>query len=141
MDINDIKIDKYEKEIQELELKILVRPQKTQKEVSLLKCDVCQQTFTKNSELEHHLTSHPEVIPIPCELCGKVLYTKWRMEHHMKGHQVINRRKCHFFNNNKCCPFEKLGCKFAHEPSKKCKYGESCQEQMCQFQHVSQLMW
>ena len=42
---------------------------------------------------------------------------------------------CHYFNNDKMCPFEELGCKFFHTDSKKCKFGLTCQR-MCPFKHV-----
>ena len=137
----DEKIKDYDTEIKNLELKISERQAMSHKKKTvLLKCTVCEQMFRTNSELENHLTTHPEATPFPCAVCGKILYSEWRMTHHLKGHQVEKKRKCHFFNNNKFCPYEKLGCKFAHKPSKKCKFAESCKETLCQFQHVSQLM-
>ena len=33
------------------------------------------------------------------------------------------------------CPYEEIGCKFLHRKSKFCKDKESCQENLCQFQH------
>ena len=42
---------------------------------------------------------------------------------------------CHYFNNDKMCPFEELGCKFLHTDSKKCKFGLTCTQRMWPFKH------
>ena len=44
---------------------------------------------------------------------------------------------CHFFNNGKVCQFEKLGCKFKHEVSPNCRYGQQCKKELCGFRHYS----
>lgn len=48
-----------------------------------------------------------------------------------------NKRKiyCHYFNNDKNCPYEKIGCKFVHETSKLCRNGDRCPKKLCYFQH------
>ena len=42
---------------------------------------------------------------------------------------------CHYFNNNKVCPFNDIGCMFKHSESDKCRFGENCQFKLCQFRH------
>ena len=50
-------------------------------------------------------------------------------------HSDDKTRKCHFFNNNKPCPYEEVGCKFLHETSEACYYKDKCNNPLCQFQH------
>ena len=47
-------------------------------------------------------------------------YLKWRLEKHMTGHEKLDSKFCHYFNNNKTCPFEQIGCMFKHAKSRKC---------------------
>ena len=73
-----------------------------------------------------------------CKDCGKAFYFKWRLSMHMKMHtseSKDNIRKCHFFNNQKQCPFELIGCKFRHEESVKCIFKDQCKFDKCQFRH------
>ena len=44
-------------------------------------------------------------------------------------------KRCHYFNNNKQCPYEEIGCMFAHVASDICKFGESCSNNLCSYQH------
>ena len=37
---------------------------------------------------------------------------------HISGHET--EFFCHYFNNGKACPFDKIGCKFRHENSPFC---------------------
>ena len=53
----------------------------------------------------------------------------------MKSHSDINQKFCHYYNNGKFCPFEKLGCKFKHETSPNCVYLRRCKNTLCQFKH------
>ena len=41
---------------------------------------------------------------------------------------------CHYFNNQKSCPFELLGCKFKHEESPTCKF-QNRFNSLCPFRH------
>ena len=54
-----------------------------------------------------------------------------------KSYYTLNKnvKKCHCFNNSKICPFEDIGCKFAHEDSEKCYFFDRCRNQLCQFKH------
>ena len=41
---------------------------------------------------------------------------------------------CHYFNNEKICPFDK-DCIFLHENSTECKYGKLCERMNCMYKH------
>jgi hypothetical protein len=40
-------------------------------------------------------------------------------------------KKCHYFNNKLACPFNELGCMFAHELSEMCKFNKKCKAYLC----------
>ena len=61
-------------------------------------------------------------------------FLEWRLKKHEKMHQTTVK-KCHFYNNNKVCPYEKLGCMYEHRKSQKCKYGQKCNRSLCQYVH------
>ena len=42
---------------------------------------------------------------------------------------------CHYFNNNKSCPYNEIGCKFIHRKSKYCINKDKCQQKLCCYQH------
>ena len=44
-------------------------------------------------------------------------------------------KKCHYFNNQKICPFEQIGCMFLHLPAGECRNSESCTMKLCSFEH------
>ena len=60
---------------------------------------------------------------------------KWRLLKHKSIHDSDKNRPCHYYNNNKVCPFEELGCKFAHKISGECKYSKACKNKLCSFEH------
>ena len=41
---------------------------------------------------------------------------------------------CHYFNNEKDCPFEEE-CIFVHEESEICKFGKACERILCMYKH------
>ena len=79
-----------------------------------MQCSSCGKTFGRFSDLESHIKTfhenHPE---FKCEVCEKTFVLKWRLRKHMKIHNG-HVQPCHYYNNNKTCPFEELGCKFNH---------------------------
>ena len=80
-----------------------------------IKCKLCESTFDKNCNLEEHMkTSHEEQEHFECEECGKTFVLQWRLRKHKENHESENVKKCHYFNNNKDCPFDKIGCMFSH---------------------------
>ena len=54
---------------------------------------------------------------------------------HTRIHGDTKQKTCHYFNNCKSCPFEKLGCKFLHKLSGLCKYDGGCTSRLCAYQH------
>jgi hypothetical protein len=53
----------------------------------------------------------------------------------MRLHEENNIKHCHYFNNAKSCPYEKLGCKFLHTIAKKCEFRSKCARRLCPFRH------
>ena len=100
-------------------------------------CRICKQTFSKNSELEVHMNkSHSDSTQFKCEVCGKAFVLKWRLDKHKDIHnKEVNIKHCHYYNNEKECPFENIGCMFRHTESKECKYRRSCKIKLCQYKH------
>ena len=70
-----------------------------------------------------------------CKDCVKTYVFKWRLRKHEENHNNMSLKKCHFFNNEKACPFEQIGCMFAHSPSEKCKNGKNCRYKLCSYKH------
>ena len=101
----------------------------------LLKCNICKESFEESWKLEKHMTSHQEVKEYACNICEKTFYMEWRLKKHMTLHDNTYRKKCHYFNNDKNCPFFEVGCMYAHEISEECKFGSKCLRQLCQFRH------
>ena len=62
-----------------------IRHCKDVKFVPLLKCDICETTFCKSSDLERHIKAkHEGYEEFNCELCNKKFVTLWRMTKHSK---------------------------------------------------------
>ena len=60
---------------------------------------------------------------------------KWRLNKHQIIQDSPNINKCHYFNNQKTCPFEPIGCMFLHLSAGPCKNRESCTMKLCSFEH------
>ena len=100
------------------------------------KCRECERLFTCSIDLEIHVKeSHKDIEGFKCNLCEKIFVVEWRLNKHQDMHKVENARNCHFFNNNKHCPFEELGCMFQHLNSPQCYFKKSCRNTLCQFRH------
>ena len=103
------------------------------------KCEICSETFTKNSDLEIHIKNlHTEKESYRCEECGKTFALKWRLKKHSSIHSSSDIKGCHYFNNGKTCPFESLGCMFAHKLMGICKFEKGCKNKLCSFQHKTE---
>ena len=104
-------------------------------------CNSCEKTFSKSSDLEDHLEEEHKVEKsFSCEECNMQFMLKWRLNKHMSIHKDkgVNIRFCHYFNNFKPCPFEKLGCMFKHETAPSCNFKDKCSNILCQFQHTKE---
>ena len=53
----------------------------------------------------------------------------------MKLHTEEFIKHCYYFNNNKNCWFEELGCKFLHAEAKKCGFGSKWKRRLCPLRH------
>ena len=105
-----------------------------------IKCMICDSTFESNCDLELHIREvHEKEKQFHCEHCEKMFVTEWRLKKHNKCHlSEVKMKKCHYFNNQKACPYEDLGCMFLHEVSEKCTFMESCSNSLCSFQHSNE---
>ena len=103
-------------------------------------CKICKETFAKNSDLEIHIkNTHENTDVYDCDICEKSFSLKWRLKKHREGHTSECKKFCHYFNNEKVCPFEEIGCKFLHQDSEICRYGARCQNDLCQFKHIEKI--
>ena len=80
---------------------------------------------------ERHREAHMEEKKNKCDICEKELFLELRLRQHVKIHENPNTKKCHYYNNDKVCPFEPLGCKFRHEKSEQCSKSTSCEIRLC----------
>ena len=58
------------------------------------------------------------------------------MEKHTSDHRV-DIKFCHYYNNDKPCPYDKVGCKFKHENAPECRFNLRCTFKLCQFTHTT----
>jgi hypothetical protein len=85
-------------------------------------CNFCEQTVVKNCDLETHLKEvHDVQKKCKCTVCNKDFVLDWRHKKHMKMHSE-DVKFCHFYSNNKKCPFEDIGCMFLHEMAEPCVF-------------------
>ena len=101
------------------------------------KCSQCEETFSRNCDLENHFEVHQIDKEHTCNVCGKQFFLQWRLRKHMQMH-TENAPFCHFYNNGKLCPFQEIGCMFRHENSGPCKR-RLCTRKLCQFQHYKNI--
>ena len=100
------------------------------------KCQHCDRRFRKCYDLEEHLVNvHEEEKMYNCDICELRFVTNWRYKKHIDAHNNNKARTCHYFNNNKDCPYAKRGCKFQHKMADQCQFTNTCTRKMCQFQH------
>ena len=102
-------------------------------------CNLCDEKFGKNCELEKHMnTEHKAPKEFSCNICSKTFHLKWRLVKHQDIHGENQSLKyCHYFNNEKVCPFEEIGCKFLHTKSSKCRFVK-CKNKLCPFSHADE---
>ena len=108
----------------------------TNKHKQIFQCDTCDKTFAVRYQLENHMKEHMAIKEYKCEQCNLGFFLKWRLNKHVKGHSTIEQKFCHYFNNEKNCPFEEMGCKFKHGKSENCKFGQMCENKLCQYRHT-----
>ena len=83
----------------------------SQKHSTQIRCSLCENIFEKNSELDMHIkTFHNMNGEFKCEKCDKKFFLDWRLKKHLQIHFGGSDKKCYYFNNNKVCPLEEIGC-------------------------------
>ena len=122
----------------EAKLKIQYNTEKTKNVSSKkeYKCKKCEYKSNKSFELEQHIKNTHEEEGLKCKICDKTFVMNWRLRKHEEGHNK-QTKMCHYFNNNRSCPYENVGCMFMHEESLPCKFGEKCKIKLCQYRHVT----
>ena len=101
-----------------------------------IECNNCEKVFMKRCDLELQILSEHETAEVfECSDCEKTFVLKWRLHKHRMNHSIKGIRQCYYFNNNLDCPFSQLGCMFAHEPSKTCKFDQNCATKFCAYKH------
>ena len=100
------------------------------------KCNLCQESFIRASDLEYHIKICHEINPeFKCDQCEKSFFLEWRLKKHINLHMDTNVKYCHYFNNSKKCPFEEMGCMFLHSTSDICTFGQTCRRKLCPRRH------
>ena len=129
-------LDMTRKEIKDKEESTNSKP-KCNKLLNPLNCKLCDKSFYRFADLENHIKSdHDKHQEFKCDQCGKSFVLNWRLSKHMRLHTDKNVRHCYYFNNDKKCPFEELGCKFLHAKAKICHLGQSCKRTLCPLKHI-----
>ena len=64
-----------------------------------------------------------------------ILLLQLKFHHSSLSRAAINFVQYSF--DQKCCPFEEIGCMFEHSLSEECKYAEKCNKKLCSFQHIT----
>ena len=104
-----------------------------------IQCTYCEKTFDKNVDFESHVNLyHQQASRYNCDHCEKKFVLKWRLKKHQSMHLVQTSailKFCHYFNNDKLCPYQEIGCMFRHEQADQCKYEKICSNNLCQFKH------
>ena len=70
--------------------------------------------------------------------CDKVLRYEALLKKHKEAAHEDVELKCHYYNNDKDCPFEDE-CIYIHEESENCKYAQSCERKLCMYKHEEAL--
>ena len=96
------------------------------------KCDECDKIFLKEKQLKEHISQKHKTYP--CKECEKVFDYEVNLENHIKAVHEDLKIFCHYFNNNKECPYEEE-CIYIHKDSEDCRFGSKCERQMCMFKH------
>ena len=95
------------------------------------KCDECDKSFRSENQLIIHQKKHEK---FECEECGNDYNFEGLLEKHNEAVHGSMKIFCHYFNNEKECPFDDQFI-FVHEDSPVCRYGKGCERLLCMFQH------
>jgi len=78
-------------------------------------CPFCHEQFEEHWKLEMHIRMHEEAESFQCDVCNKIFHAKWRLKKHVKNHFRKDMKTCKYFKKGQFCPYQEVGCKFAHE--------------------------
>ena len=138
----EMQIDRVDKEIEKAKETVKDEKDKAKTRfksdscVNKIDCRLCEKSFTRYVDLENHIEScHEKPREFQCDQCDKNFLLKWRLRKHMRLHEENNIKHCHYFNNAKSCPYEKLGCKFFHTVVGKYELRSKCTRRLCPFRH------
>ena len=96
------------------------------------KCDECEKSFKNEKKLQDH--TEKMHVKYECDDCDKVFKYEAVLEKHREAAHEDIELFCHYFNNDKDCPFEDE-CIYIHEESENCKYGGRCERKLCMYRH------
>ena len=113
---------------------------KNQTQKRCFSCNICDKGFNSSYHLEKHMEEHNYIKSFKCDECDKKFFVEWRLKKHVNGHKNTNRKFCHYFNNAQHCPYEESGCKFVHETSRMCLFGNECRHYLCQYSHKAEVI-
>ena len=94
-------------------------------------CEQCDKSYKSEMDLESHQKMHGTC---GCENCECKFDTVGQLEKHVSAVHEKVKIFCHYYNNDKECPFEGK-CIFAHDESPDCRFGNLCERIMCMFSH------
>ena len=94
-------------------------------------CEKCELLFTSEKQLSTHKEKHGH---FACGNCEKVFTFEGVLEKHVSAVHGSMKIYCHYYNNDKECPF-KNECIFAHLTTKDCMFGNECERMYCMFKH------
>lgn len=93
---------------------LILRKHVVECHTKVIRCRICDDSFSQNCELEEHMEEHDVEKEFKCNVCEKDFYLQWRLKKHLDVHSE-QTRMCRFFLSNTHCPFDLIGCKFKHE--------------------------
>ena len=91
----------------------------------------CDKKFREEKQLTQHKKTHLE---FECDECDKIFDFEVNLEKHKEAVHEDVTLYCHYFNNNKECPYDEQ-CIYLHEESEKCKFGKLCERNLCMYIH------
>ena len=94
-------------------------------------CEECDKKFQNESKLEMHKLTHKK---FECDECDRIFKHQAILEKHIQAAHEDITLYCHYFNNDKDCPYENE-CIFVHEESEICKFSSGCERLLCMYRH------
>ena len=94
-------------------------------------CEQCDNKFREESQLDKHKVTHKK---FECDDCDKIFKHEGVLQKHIQAAHEDITLFCHFFNNNKDCPYDEE-CIFVHEDSDECKFSTGCERTLCMYKH------